>query len=98
MQVFGRKVWTQVRAMSPYRAVLHQAVFEEDLLAAANICSREKRSAIGTYCFFGDRRGIAVASEGEPDQIAKPPRMTISTARRHHGTMFPRPSLASFLA
>src|SRR6516162_6200684 len=45
MQIFSREIWTQISAMAPNRAVLHQAMAEEDLLASDNVLSGEERGA-----------------------------------------------------
>ncbi len=41
VQVFRRVVRTQVSAVAPEGAVLHEAVFEEDLLTALDVLARE---------------------------------------------------------
>jgi hypothetical protein len=45
VQILGRKIGTQIRTMTPDRAVFHQAVFEKNFLAAEDIISTEDRVA-----------------------------------------------------
>lgn len=71
MQILRGEIRSDVSAVPPYRAVLHQAVLEKHLLPGANVLSRENRSAIERHRSLGNRRRIAVAFEREPDQDRK---------------------------
>ena len=57
VEVVGRVVGPEVGAVAEDRAVLHQPVVEEDLLAAADVLAGEERLALGVDHSLGDRRG-----------------------------------------
>ena len=68
VQVVGREVRTQVGAVSPDGAVVHEAVFQEDLLPGTNLVPREKRLAGRPHDGVRDGGCILVAPDGLPDQ------------------------------
>ncbi len=65
VEVVGRVVGPEVGAVAEDRAVLHQPVVEEDLLAAADVLAGEERLALGVDHALGDRRVGAVGPVGE---------------------------------
>jgi hypothetical protein len=73
-QVVGGEVRPEVGAVAKDRAVLHQAVAEEDLLALADVVAGVDRRAARIDCLPGDRRIGLIGAIGqqaedeEPDQ------------------------------
>ena len=59
VQIVSREVGSEIRSVSPDRAVFHQAVAEKDLLAERDIGVREQYRSVRAH----DSLGIGGASE-----------------------------------
>src|SRR5262249_11315161 len=67
VQICRRKVWSQIGAVAPDRAVLHQRILEEDLLTGNDVGSRKDRCTRAIYNFPRNRRSVRVGSSGQPN-------------------------------
>jgi hypothetical protein len=56
MQIRGGEVRAQIRAMSPYGAVFHKTVFQNDLLTGNDVGAGEERRAGRTHDAIRNRR------------------------------------------
>ena len=65
VQVLGAVVGAEVRAVAPERAVLHEAVLEEDLLPVLDVLPREERRPGRVGHPLGDRRRVRVGQDGD---------------------------------
>ena len=68
MQIFGRKIRPEVRAVAPQRPVVHQGVLEEHLLAGGDVRAGEERVPACVHDLFRDRRSELVRVHGDPDE------------------------------
>ena len=71
MQILRREVRAEIGAMAPDRAVVHEAVLEEDLLARGHVLAREEDGAGRVDDPRGNWRRLAVGLDGQPDQNRK---------------------------
>ena len=72
VQVVGREVGAQVRAVAPDRPVLHQAVLQKDLLPGPDIVAGEDDFSRRADKLLGNRRADAVGVERDPDEDGEP--------------------------
>ena len=71
VQIFSREVRPEIGAVSPNRAVLHQAIAQEDLLAGGNLGVGEKNRAIRIDHALGNRWRSGIGQLREPSEHAK---------------------------
>ena len=71
VQVLRREVRAEIGAMAPYRAVVHEAVLEEDLLARGHVLAGEEDRAGSVDDPGGNGRCLAVGLDGHRDQNRK---------------------------
>ena len=71
VQVLRREVGAEIGAMAPYRAIGHEAVLEEDLLARDDVIAGEDDGAAGIDGPRRNWRCLAVGLDGQSDQNRK---------------------------
>jgi hypothetical protein len=71
VQILSREVRAEIGAMAPDRAVVHEAVLEEDLLACSHVLAREENGTGGIDDSCRNGRCLAVGLDGHRDQNRK---------------------------
>ncbi len=72
VQVLRAEIRAEVRSVAPERAVLHQAVLEEDLLPVLDVLLREEGGASGVCHSGGNGRSVRVGEDGDQREHAEP--------------------------
>ena len=71
VQVLGAVVRAEVRPVAPQRAVLHEAVLEEDLLPVLDVLPREQRRPGRVGHALRDGRRVRVGEDGHHREHAE---------------------------
>ena len=65
------EIGAEICAMTPDRSVVHQAVFEKDLLAGTHVVTGEDHRTGGIDDPIGDRWGVLIGLERQHDENAE---------------------------